>query len=56
MRTGGPKQPLKVVPVEQEELELLARGAKTALRVLKRVYGCRDRPNPDCKGPPAHGG
>jgi transposase len=36
MRTGRPKQPLNVVPVDKEKLELLARRPKTAQRVALR--------------------
>jgi len=36
MRTGRPKQPLNLGPVDQEKLELLARRPKTAQRVATR--------------------
>jgi len=34
MRTGRPKQPLNLVLVDEEKLELLARRPKTARRVI----------------------
>ena len=37
MRTGRPKQPLKVLPADQEKLTLLARRPKTAQRVALRA-------------------
>ena len=37
MRTGRPKQPLKVLPADQEKLTLLARRPKTAQRVDLRA-------------------
>src|SRR5688572_1806340 len=36
MRTGRPKQPVSVLPVDQEKLEWLARRPKTAQRVALR--------------------
>ncbi len=36
MRTGRPKQPLHLLPVDKEKLELLARRPKTAQRVALR--------------------
>jgi transposase len=36
LRTGRPKKPLSVVPVDKEKLELLARRPKTAQRVALR--------------------
>jgi transposase len=36
MRTGRPKKPLAVLPVDQEKLQLLARRPKTAQRVALR--------------------